>query len=253
MARAQTQDGVRIGESMQTTLSHRSTHCGRHGFSLMELLVVLTVAMLLTGILLPAMSALRENVNRVMCASNQRQIAVGLIMFAHDYEKLPPSQKLDGDEWEPPELMASHHGLGYSQWDGIGLLFQKGYCAAPECYYCPSHSGEHPFERYEAQWRRPGVRPIYMNYHYAGDHDWVTRRPRFINNLESMVITSDGLRTIDDFNHKTGMNVAYGDGSVQWRADIVSILPLLPNGTGQYNVEEYNTIWQEIEQNNIAP
>ena len=42
------------------------------GFSLLELLVVLVVTVLLTGLLMPAMARVRESAHRVVCSSHLR-------------------------------------------------------------------------------------------------------------------------------------------------------------------------------------
>ncbi|UCD74438.1 MAG: prepilin-type N-terminal cleavage/methylation domain-containing protein, partial [Phycisphaerales bacterium] len=66
------------------------------GFSLVELLVVLSVAVVLTGLLMPAMAQLREAAHRVVSASNMRQLDMGVLMFANDWkDELPYSYYLD--------------------------------------------------------------------------------------------------------------------------------------------------------------
>lgn len=230
---------------------HRaSKHCC--GFSLTELLVVLVVTTILTGLLLPAMSSLRENVNRVVCSSNQRQIGVGFSMYLDDHhERFPSSVHLDDRDghWMPHELMAVHHGETIDGWDGLGLLFKGGYCAAPQCFYCPSHRGEHPVERYLGMWNRPGGQPIYSNYHYAGHRHWSTGNPRTWRNADRLVVATDGLRTTSDFNHGNGMNVLYGDASVRWSGAAASILPLLPTESKEMGPpdEDYFSIWDNLQ------
>ncbi len=134
-------------------------------------------------------------------------------------------------------------------WDGLGLLHPMQYCRATECYYCPSHTGDHPIERYTSHWQSPGKETIYINYHYAGHINWETRRRRAFRFSSSFVIASDGLRTVSDFNHGTGMNILFGDGSVEHHGDALTIYQMLPEDqlAGAPQEELYKVIWSEIE------
>ncbi len=60
---------------------------GRKGFTLIELLVVIAIIVILAAILFPVFARARENARRTNCLSNQKQIALGMMMYAQDYDE----------------------------------------------------------------------------------------------------------------------------------------------------------------------
>jgi prepilin-type N-terminal cleavage/methylation domain-containing protein/prepilin-type processing-associated H-X9-DG protein len=56
------------------------------GFTLIELLVVIAIIAILAAILFPVFAKARAKARTAGCASNQRQIAMALIMYAGDYD-----------------------------------------------------------------------------------------------------------------------------------------------------------------------
>ena len=68
-----------------------------HGFTLVELLVVITIIGLLIGLLLPAVQAGRESGRRTECANNLRQIGLALNTHLEAYGTFPPGASLCSD------------------------------------------------------------------------------------------------------------------------------------------------------------
>jgi len=60
-------------------------------FTLIELLVVIAIISILAAILFPVFARARENARRTSCLSNLKQLGLGVMMYAQDYdEQLPP-------------------------------------------------------------------------------------------------------------------------------------------------------------------
>ncbi len=63
----------------------------RAAFTLIELLVVIAIIAVLAAILFPVFSQARAKARQSACLSNEKQLALGVLMYAHDYdEELPP-------------------------------------------------------------------------------------------------------------------------------------------------------------------
>ena len=240
-----TSTGVSIGRRDPAGLSPTLNRA--RGFSLLELIVVMTVTLMLTGLMLPALVQVRENAHRVVCSSNLRQVGLATVIYTDDHSgELPPSTfALPGGNKQ--EMMVSHRGKLSENWEGLGWLWARVCLNAAEILYCPSHTGVHLFERYEEYYRMPGVPRIYTNYHYAGHLDWETGAKRRLDSGEGTVLATDGMRTKRDFNHKTGTNVLRGDNSVNW-FDNGSLVRMLPSGDAETAdaASTYTRIWGVI-------
>ena len=66
------------------------------GFTLVELLAVISIIAMLVALLLPALSKARESAGRVACASNLRQLVTASFAYMNDYGGLgPPNAEQD--------------------------------------------------------------------------------------------------------------------------------------------------------------
>lgn len=206
----------------------------------------MAVIAVLLGLLLPSLTSVNESARRVACRSNIRQIGLGLISFAdQNGGVLPPSVYL------PPQLRESSYGpravswgaepqnmlalavppqrkLGVTGWDGLGILYSESILPAPKIFYCPSHRGENPYQKFANMWDDNAE--ILGNYHYRGYGPVHNRLP---NSPPSGVLTrqldliyprttalvADGMQTRLDNNHKIGVNVFRADLSAEWFSD----------------------------------
>jgi prepilin-type N-terminal cleavage/methylation domain-containing protein/prepilin-type processing-associated H-X9-DG protein len=66
-----------------------AVHAKRKAFTLVELLVVISIIGVLMSLLLPAVQAARESGRRTQCANNQKNLALGLLQYEGSLRRLP--------------------------------------------------------------------------------------------------------------------------------------------------------------------
>ena len=78
------------------------------GFTLVELLVAISVIALLIGLMIPSLRKVRDTSYRVVCSSNVRQIGLGIALFTDDNKGVLPAQTQPGSPlrlWQLGTLM----------------------------------------------------------------------------------------------------------------------------------------------------
>jgi len=95
-------------------MSHQRTR----GFSLIELLVVISIVALLIALLLPALQSARREAKMVQCASNQRQIYVSIQLYLNDNERYMVPH--DGNQ--EYYMKRTHPGGDSTGWGGYLVL-----------------------------------------------------------------------------------------------------------------------------------
>lgn len=208
----------------------------RDGFTLIELLVVISIVALLIALLLPAIKRTREIARRSVCASNQRQLVIGLIAYASDNAGLTPRlvKALQAPAFSERPYSERMRDFGPDDWGGLGMLYVGDYLRGWQPYMCPTST-----DRQEVvlavSW--PGGMPVgpsnpglYPNYvvlsEYMTRNAWAyddTYRPggdgdATLGNLGGRVAVFDNLGGTE-YYHEDGLNVASYEGSVRWLAD----------------------------------
>jgi|GEM_PF-1077168 len=249
----------------------RSRGCGAialrtRAFTLIELLVTIGITAVLLGMLMPAVRAAREQANRIECSSNLHQIGLAVAMYGSSYEDRLPETVYSRGSGLPSEMMAANvviadpmpPGIGAGQifeneegsrWDGLGILAGPMNYVLPRTLYCPSHHGEHTFERYAPAWSAGGQNKISINYQYCGDIDRARGTVRRLWMNPRAAIVADGMRDVTDVNHSCGCCALHADGSTSWwydeRAKLVTPRESFMMGSDQV-AAWYDNFWAEL-------
>jgi len=81
-----------------------------HGFTLVELLVVMAIISVLAAMLLPTLAESREMARQISCASNQRQSYIYISIYNGDWNSLPDTRSHPAWDPDTPGPAASKSG-----------------------------------------------------------------------------------------------------------------------------------------------
>lgn len=230
----------------------------RTGFTLIELLVVIAIISLLVSILLPLLQKAKEEAKKVVCMSNQRNLASAFSMYSNDYEVYPPYWVFPNGITVGGFSLSTYRQLlkpytndpAYSQEYKIGLEQMNH-----SLWRCPAKDPPHAYSTgllyYNGAWR---LDKVYTDYAYYGKLG--KRQPSTITHPANTILltdcqkpfntqpgnfflcrqwgpmgidclyTSDGF-SILELRHNEGANILFVDGHVEWRGEEIP-MDMLP-------------------------
>jgi|GEM_PF-899906 prepilin-type N-terminal cleavage/methylation domain-containing protein len=197
----------------QNTTTQRRRQPQLRGFTLIELMVVISIVAMLIALLMPALSKARSQGRIIKCQTQMKQAYMGMELYYADHRD--PKWTIPASPWDRmnmtttiPRSWELHHR--YSPSDnrapnGFGYIVRGNYVGNGDILYCPDVS--------ERQ-RQPGYTPVILNGEPASAADYrngaTSGKTTFLYRL---TVNHDG-KYMPATHHTT----TYNNSNYQWVA-----------------------------------
>ncbi len=151
----------------------------KRGFTLVELLVVIAIIALLMGILMPALSRVRQIAFRMTCGTNLSGIGKAMLIYANDYDDELPRAGGRDTEWGGPVTWDAAdrytaYGLSTDSTGGRATVTSSFYLlvkyaeVTPKSFICKGDAGTDEFQLVDYQNRSAECEELIDAWDFGG-------------------------------------------------------------------------------------
>jgi prepilin-type N-terminal cleavage/methylation domain-containing protein/prepilin-type processing-associated H-X9-DG protein len=226
----------------------------RRGFTLIELLVVIAIIAILAAILFPVFAKAREKARQSSCLSNLKQIGIGLLAYAQDYDETFPA--LSGAAYYADDHLTN--GLGGFGWDGGSIVYHDWavvimpYIKNTQIFQCPSTQ----YNCYGCSYGMP-QNGVSTSNTFITTFGGYVKLGSLARPAESLIVTEKGAGGGNRYllsdqyyacraDHNDGGNITFCDGHCKWMKFERAALPApwpAPNSAGYSMHPPQETLW----------